>query len=171
MSLPKSAGEPSFWTGIGVPRNTRAEIVDKLNTEINAALADPKMKAPLADLGGAPPVVGALFIIVHEPRVLDPDRPLLHHGPQPHLPHILYDGSDYRPTGFDEMPIPMWVIGPFELADYRRKCPLSGVTGNTRQSDAIGPISDIGCGRRLSNLGKSTSFGPVAQTDKMLFRT
>ena len=41
----------SDWTGIGVPRNTPAEIVDKLSTEINAALGDPKMKARLADLG------------------------------------------------------------------------------------------------------------------------
>ena len=34
------------------PKNTPAEIVDKLNKEINAALADPKIKARLADLGG-----------------------------------------------------------------------------------------------------------------------
>ena len=39
------------WTGIGVPKNTPAEIVDKLATEINAALGEPKMKARLADLG------------------------------------------------------------------------------------------------------------------------
>jgi tripartite-type tricarboxylate transporter receptor subunit TctC len=44
--------ESSFWTGVGAPKNTPAEIVDKLNTEINAALADLKMKARLADLGG-----------------------------------------------------------------------------------------------------------------------
>jgi tripartite-type tricarboxylate transporter receptor subunit TctC len=37
--------EFSFWTGIGAPKNTPAAIVEKLNTEINAALADPKMKA------------------------------------------------------------------------------------------------------------------------------
>jgi hypothetical protein len=37
--------------GIGAPKNTPAAIVDKLNTEINAALADPKMKARLAELG------------------------------------------------------------------------------------------------------------------------
>ena len=43
--------EFSFWTGIGAPRNTPAEIVDKLNTEINAALADPKIKARLAEWG------------------------------------------------------------------------------------------------------------------------
>jgi hypothetical protein len=40
------------WYGIGAPRNTPAEIVDKLNKEINAALSDPKIKARLADLGG-----------------------------------------------------------------------------------------------------------------------
>jgi tripartite-type tricarboxylate transporter receptor subunit TctC len=44
--------EASGWQGVGAPRNTPAEIVDKLNKEINVALADPKMKARLADLGG-----------------------------------------------------------------------------------------------------------------------
>jgi tripartite-type tricarboxylate transporter receptor subunit TctC len=46
--------EESNWWGFGAPRNTPAAIVDKLNQEINAALADPKMKARLADLGGTP---------------------------------------------------------------------------------------------------------------------
>jgi len=46
--------EASSWNGVGVPKNTPAEIVAKLNTEINAALADPNIKARLADLGGAP---------------------------------------------------------------------------------------------------------------------
>ena len=46
--------EASFWFGVGAPKATPAEIVDKLNKEINAALADPKMKARLADLGGIP---------------------------------------------------------------------------------------------------------------------
>jgi tripartite-type tricarboxylate transporter receptor subunit TctC len=44
--------ETSSLYGIGAPRNTPGEIVDKLNKEVNAALADPKMKARLADLGG-----------------------------------------------------------------------------------------------------------------------
>jgi tripartite-type tricarboxylate transporter receptor subunit TctC len=44
--------EASAWTGIGVPKNTPVEIVDALNREINAGLADPKMKARFADLGG-----------------------------------------------------------------------------------------------------------------------
>ena len=44
--------EASVWYGVGAPRNTPAEIVDKLNNEINAALADPRMKAKLAELGG-----------------------------------------------------------------------------------------------------------------------
>jgi tripartite-type tricarboxylate transporter receptor subunit TctC len=46
--------EASSWHGVGVPKNTPAEIVDQLNEEINAALADPKMKARLLDLGGTP---------------------------------------------------------------------------------------------------------------------
>jgi tripartite-type tricarboxylate transporter receptor subunit TctC len=46
--------EASGWSGIGAPKATPAEIVDKLNKEVNAALADPKMRARLADLGGTP---------------------------------------------------------------------------------------------------------------------
>jgi tripartite-type tricarboxylate transporter receptor subunit TctC len=44
--------EASAWFGAGAPRNTPAEIVDKLNRDINACLADPKLKARIADLGG-----------------------------------------------------------------------------------------------------------------------
>jgi tripartite-type tricarboxylate transporter receptor subunit TctC len=44
--------EASGWNGVGAPKNTPAEIIDKLNREINAALADPDIKARLADLGG-----------------------------------------------------------------------------------------------------------------------
>jgi tripartite-type tricarboxylate transporter receptor subunit TctC len=44
--------EASFWGGFCAPKNTPAQIIDKLNNEINAALADPKIKARLADLGG-----------------------------------------------------------------------------------------------------------------------
>jgi tripartite-type tricarboxylate transporter receptor subunit TctC len=44
--------ESSQWYGVGAPKNTPVEIVEKLNKEINAALADPKMKARFADLGG-----------------------------------------------------------------------------------------------------------------------
>jgi len=44
--------EVSGWFGIGAPRNTPADIIEKLNKEINAALADPKMKPRLADFGG-----------------------------------------------------------------------------------------------------------------------
>jgi tripartite-type tricarboxylate transporter receptor subunit TctC len=42
------------WFGIGAPKNTPKEIVDKLNKEINAGLADPKLKARLEELGGVP---------------------------------------------------------------------------------------------------------------------
>jgi tripartite-type tricarboxylate transporter receptor subunit TctC len=45
--------EFSFWTGVGAPRNTPTEIVDKLNKEINSALADSTFKARLADVGGS----------------------------------------------------------------------------------------------------------------------
>jgi tripartite-type tricarboxylate transporter receptor subunit TctC len=44
--------EASAWQGIGAPKNTSAEIVEKLNKEVYAGLADPKLKARLADLGG-----------------------------------------------------------------------------------------------------------------------
>jgi tripartite-type tricarboxylate transporter receptor subunit TctC len=45
--------EMSQLYGLGAPRNTSAEIVEKLNREVNAGLADPAMKARFADLGGA----------------------------------------------------------------------------------------------------------------------
>jgi tripartite-type tricarboxylate transporter receptor subunit TctC len=44
--------ESSIWYGIGAPRNTPAEIVARLNTEINAALTDPKIRVRLSELGG-----------------------------------------------------------------------------------------------------------------------
>jgi tripartite-type tricarboxylate transporter receptor subunit TctC len=44
--------EHSGWTGVGAPRNTPADIITKLNNEINAALASPVMMARFADLGG-----------------------------------------------------------------------------------------------------------------------
>jgi tripartite-type tricarboxylate transporter receptor subunit TctC len=44
--------EASTFHGLGTPSNTPAEIIDKLNKEINAGLADPKIKARIADLGG-----------------------------------------------------------------------------------------------------------------------
>ena len=46
--------EADDWKGIGAPKDTPVEIIAKLNEGINAALADPKMKARLADLGGTP---------------------------------------------------------------------------------------------------------------------
>ena len=46
--------EGTFWFGVGAPKATPDEIVDKLNKEVNAALDDPKMKARLLDLGGTP---------------------------------------------------------------------------------------------------------------------
>jgi tripartite-type tricarboxylate transporter receptor subunit TctC len=58
--------EASFWGGFCAPKSMPAEIVDKLNKEINAALADPKMKARIADLGatvlsGSPADFGKLI--------------------------------------------------------------------------------------------------------------
>jgi tripartite-type tricarboxylate transporter receptor subunit TctC len=44
--------EASGWFGVGAPRNTPVEIIDKLNKAINAGLADPNIKTRLADLGG-----------------------------------------------------------------------------------------------------------------------
>jgi tripartite-type tricarboxylate transporter receptor subunit TctC len=44
--------EASAWFGMGAPKGTPPEIINKLNTQINAALADPNIQARLADLGG-----------------------------------------------------------------------------------------------------------------------
>jgi tripartite-type tricarboxylate transporter receptor subunit TctC len=45
--------EASAWFGLGAPKGTPAEIVNKLNAAVNAGLADPKLKGRFADLGGA----------------------------------------------------------------------------------------------------------------------
>jgi tripartite-type tricarboxylate transporter receptor subunit TctC len=44
--------ESSLWFGVGAPKNTPAEIIDRLNKEINAGLADPKIRSVVADMGG-----------------------------------------------------------------------------------------------------------------------
>jgi tripartite-type tricarboxylate transporter receptor subunit TctC len=49
--------EAGDWLGVGAPKNTPAEIIDRLNKEVAAALADPKIKAHFADLGGTPLVL------------------------------------------------------------------------------------------------------------------
>jgi tripartite-type tricarboxylate transporter receptor subunit TctC len=46
--------EASSWYGVGAPRGTPAEVIERLNREINAGLADSKLKARLADLGAMP---------------------------------------------------------------------------------------------------------------------
>ena len=53
--------EASVWFGVGAPKTTRVAIIEKLNTEINAALADPKIKARLASLGRVLPGSSADF--------------------------------------------------------------------------------------------------------------
>ena len=58
--------EASTWSGIGAPKGTPAEIIDKLNKEINAGLVDPKVKARLANMGstalpGSPADFGKLI--------------------------------------------------------------------------------------------------------------
>jgi tripartite-type tricarboxylate transporter receptor subunit TctC len=61
--------ESSLIDGVGAPRNTPPEIIDRLNNEINAGLADPKLRVRLADLGGTPlPGSPAEFgkLIAHE---------------------------------------------------------------------------------------------------------
>jgi tripartite-type tricarboxylate transporter receptor subunit TctC len=59
--------ETSGWFGVGAPRNTPAVIIDRLNKEINAGLADPRIKARFADLGatafpGSPADFGKLIV-------------------------------------------------------------------------------------------------------------
>jgi tripartite-type tricarboxylate transporter receptor subunit TctC len=44
--------ESSVWFGVGAPKNTPAEIIERLNKEINAGLTEPKLKQRLADFGG-----------------------------------------------------------------------------------------------------------------------
>jgi tripartite-type tricarboxylate transporter receptor subunit TctC len=46
--------EAGGWQGLAAPANTPAEIIDKLNKQVNSALTDPKFAARIADLGGVP---------------------------------------------------------------------------------------------------------------------
>ena len=46
--------DASIWYGVGAPKKTPIEIVDKLSKEINAALADPKLRTRFAEIGAEP---------------------------------------------------------------------------------------------------------------------
>jgi tripartite-type tricarboxylate transporter receptor subunit TctC len=46
--------EASFWYGLGAPRSTPPEVIDKLNKEVNAALADPNIRERLVEQGSVP---------------------------------------------------------------------------------------------------------------------
>jgi tripartite-type tricarboxylate transporter receptor subunit TctC len=46
--------EATAWFGIGMPKGTPREAIDRVNSEVNKLLADPKMRARLAELGGTP---------------------------------------------------------------------------------------------------------------------
>jgi len=57
-----SGYEVTAWYGLGTPKGTPAEVIDTINKEVTAGLADPKMKARFADLGDAPmPMTPAAF--------------------------------------------------------------------------------------------------------------
>jgi tripartite-type tricarboxylate transporter receptor subunit TctC len=53
--VPAGGYAVSGWLGVGAPRGTPGEVVDRLNKEINAVLTDPAMMARFADLGSEPP--------------------------------------------------------------------------------------------------------------------
>jgi tripartite-type tricarboxylate transporter receptor subunit TctC len=57
--------EVTAWFGVGVPKGTPAAIVEKLNREVNAALADPKIKARFAELGAIPFVATPAQMVTH----------------------------------------------------------------------------------------------------------
>src|SRR5262249_13460715 len=64
--------EASQWVGLNAPKNTPPEIVSKLNSEINAGLADPKLKARFADLGGIV-LPGSVGLLPDRLRAVDRD--------------------------------------------------------------------------------------------------
>lgn len=71
--------ESRTWHGIAAPKNTPAEIIERLNREINAGLADPKLRARLAELGGmavggSPADLGKLIADDTEKWGRDPNR-------------------------------------------------------------------------------------------------
>ena len=60
--------EVTAWFGVGVPKGTPQAIIDKLNREVNAALADPKIKARFAELGAVPFVASPAQMVTHVAR-------------------------------------------------------------------------------------------------------
>jgi tripartite-type tricarboxylate transporter receptor subunit TctC len=60
--------EASTWAGIGVPRGTPPEIIERLNREVNAGLAQPDIRARLADVGTVPMVLSAAAFKASPPR-------------------------------------------------------------------------------------------------------
>src|SRR5260370_302357 len=81
-----------------------------------------------------------LFVLVHKPRIasdvsgqyrrqpaLDPDWPLLHHGPQSNLQHMVRQIRRQSQTGFDGLPRLMSVLGTFETGQSAQRMSVSGV--------------------------------------------
>jgi hypothetical protein len=60
--------EVSSCLGVGAPKTIPTEIVAKLNTEINAGLADPKIKAQLAELGSTPMPFSPPLVLLSQPK-------------------------------------------------------------------------------------------------------
>jgi tripartite-type tricarboxylate transporter receptor subunit TctC len=64
--------EASGWSGVGSPKSTPTEVIDKLDREINTALADPKIKEQLADLGAIVFVFRPQYFPNSQPRAASP---------------------------------------------------------------------------------------------------
>jgi Tripartite tricarboxylate transporter family receptor len=134
--------EVTAWYGIGAPKNTPTEIVDRLNKEINAGLADPGMKARLANLGSSAfpfrlptlpsssptkPRSGPRLSSSPASRRSDPDyfRQIFH--------GFRSEKRTFRNAAIDGCEMTLWVSGDRS----ERRCGRCGATGPTAPTPLI----------------------------------
>jgi hypothetical protein len=130
--------EASFWAGVGAPRNAPAEIIDKLNNEINAGLADPKIRAQLADLGGtplagSPPDFGKLIAQETEKW----GKVVKFAGIKPNWSgHLTSSVLSANPSG------PLWVTTDKTHSEYKESaCPSDSGHSSGRRFPPLGAIT------------------------------
>jgi len=162
--------EASNWFGVAAPKNTPPEIIDKLNKEINAALAEPDIKARLARFGcGVACGLARRFRKIHRHRSReveqgDPGRQ--HQGgigfivaPTFHNVRCAKCGPSAEPTRWSSKPAPMTVVGTFLPCQPRRAMSAS-LIGHSGQALSDYPPLQCRCRSRARASLRNRHQGP-----------